>query len=517
MRHPILGKLGLIFGGTIFALALLCTVEFGLRKTFPNESVKYDPFAGFANLVPVFLPTESVQGERVYRTSRAHHARSQEEFRFQKPENGFRAFVIGGSSAAGTPYTYEYAFASWLEHRLRATYLNSPIEIVNAAMPGYASRRLVAVTKEIVQYDPDLVIIYAGHNELVERRHYEHLLNRNPLLFRIEVAFARTHLFQFVRERLGISPTQKVPRIEFKPVDVNQMFAVGYDWLASVKSSRFERDLEFAEIHYRHNLNTIIETVRRSGAEVALMTLSQNFVDWEPGSSRHPPSFTKHDQRRWHKSFNAGLRHAESDCQTALEIWKTTLELDPGFAKLHWEIARCYRTLGQLDDARRHYRLASDLDAIPHGAPLKYNQILRELSRQHDTILVDVEQLLETHAEDRLVGNNLFIDLIHPNLKAHMLIAERLAESLMEAGLPAHAKPPTTVDYRPSNIAGLYRANPNLFVEEQLVLAVACAISRRLDCNTRALDEVLRVDPTNRPRRLRTKPCVAVRKGGQGK
>ena len=498
MRGGWFGKLLLILGGVFVAFALLGVVEFVLQRTASDTLRMHDPFAGFANLVPAFELETLDDGTRVYRTAAGQHTETREQFLADKPKNGFRAFVIGGSSAAGTPYTYTYAFPSWLARRLEAENPALTIEVVNAAMSGYGSRRLLAVVEEITTYEPDLLIVYAGHNELAERRHYAHLLNRNPLLFRFEVALARTQLYQQVRHALGIDKHEEVPEIEYGVFDMDHMFTAIHDRLLSSESELFERDRDYAAIHYRHNLERILKIAKAAGTRVVLMTLSQNIVDWEPGASRHPPGFSSESEKRWDKSYLEGLRLTASDCEAAIEAWSTALELDPDYAALRWHIAQCQRRLERFEQARVNYELASDLDAVPHGAPTLYNDILREMADRFDTLLVDVERHFESIAEHGLVGNSLFLDFVHPNLRAHQLIAELLGAALAEAGVPDARGTADDVGFRMASVAGLYRADPNLVVQEKLVRAIACAIAGRIDCNSQAIEEVLALDPDNR-------------------
>jgi hypothetical protein len=52
-------------------------------------------------------------------------------------------------------------------------------------------------------------------------------------------------------------------------------------------------------------------------------------------------------------------------------------------------VATCEWSLGRADDARERFRLASDLDRLPQGAPTSPNDIVREVAREDDAILVD--------------------------------------------------------------------------------------------------------------------------------
>jgi hypothetical protein len=74
---------------------------------------------GFSAAVPLFERAERADGTPVLRVSpirligeSGSQAMPEREFRSEKPANGFRAFVIGETTAAGYPYPPAYAFAA---------------------------------------------------------------------------------------------------------------------------------------------------------------------------------------------------------------------------------------------------------------------------------------------------------------------------------------------------------------------------------------------------------------------
>lgn len=91
-----------------------------------------DPFRGFSDAVRVF----ELDAERnVFRTPRRAiaHSFNYQEFAAQKSDNGFRFFVLGGSSALGFPWGAQVAFPGILADALQATLPGRTVEGVNAA------------------------------------------------------------------------------------------------------------------------------------------------------------------------------------------------------------------------------------------------------------------------------------------------------------------------------------------------------------------------------------------------
>src|SRR5690606_5250088 len=111
-----------------------------------------------------------------------------------------RIFVQGASSAVGFPFYRGGSFPRMLKHRLSQTFPEKNIEVVNTGITAVNSYTLWDLTDEIINQKPDLVIIYAGHNE-----YYGALgvgsstaLGNHPFLIRTYLFFKDLRLFQFL-------------------------------------------------------------------------------------------------------------------------------------------------------------------------------------------------------------------------------------------------------------------------------------------------------------------------------
>jgi hypothetical protein len=122
----------------------------------------------------------------------------------------------------------------------------------------------------------------------------------------------------------------------------------------------------------------------------------------------------------------------------------SALAIDDEYALLHYRIAGCQRALGRWDLARAQYRRASDLDRVPHGAPTWFNDWIRGIAERNGALVVDSDALLASASEHGLVGDDLINEFVHPNLRAHQLIAREIEEVLRGAGIPRPAS-----DWRP--------------------------------------------------------------------
>ncbi len=498
--------LGFTLVGLVASLAVLTGAELLLRLFGVGaDRARRDPFAGFSHTVPLFLPTTRTDGVAVYRPAAGRLiaavgravAEAPREFLVDKRAGSFRAFVLGDSSAAGVPYGADYAFSAWLARRLTAALPNLPVEIVNAAVPGYASRRLTIVNEEVLGYKPDLIIVYVGHNEYAERRYYRHLIDLDPRLFRLRELVVGTRLWA-VLAGLGQSGGASDERPQFKwddtATDTREMFAVLNPRIRGEQYAT-PRERAYMEIMYRSNLTTIVRDARAAGVPVLLVTQSQNFADWAPGASTHRPDLAPGDLARWDELVGEGNRLAESgDCPAALARYEDALAIDDTHADLHYRAANCLRTLGRFPAAREHYRRASDLDQVPLGAPLRFNEIVREVAAAEGALLADAEPALSQASANGLVGDDLFCDWAHPNLRAQQVIGGTIEAELRRAGLPVTAATWQN-GYADPDPQQLYAENPKLRSDEWLEQTGMCLLARRPECALRSIDAAIMAEP----------------------
>ena len=169
-------------------------------------TAREDPFHGFSEALAGF------RGRRGRR--RPPHAGARGDALVQpagvsaraKSSDELRIFVLGGSSAYGFPWGAERAFSSILERALQASLPERDVHVVNAAAMSYGSHRLRILTHELLEYSPDLLLLYTGHNEFVERELYERLTDAEPLPEGLRLWLHRWRLYSALARLLSPAP-----------------------------------------------------------------------------------------------------------------------------------------------------------------------------------------------------------------------------------------------------------------------------------------------------------------------
>jgi lysophospholipase L1-like esterase len=98
----------------------------------------------------------------------------------EKPPNGYRIFLMGGSAAyglsAGAPFppviiTNDQTIDAKLERMLQPLFPDRPIEVINAAVTAYwTHHHLIYLEETLLDYQPDLIIFLDGINDYYHDR-----------------------------------------------------------------------------------------------------------------------------------------------------------------------------------------------------------------------------------------------------------------------------------------------------------------------------------------------------------
>lgn len=411
----------------------------------PSLLDERDPFEGFSRRVRVFEPDPA---SGVWRTARRATLQSfnRQAFALEKPPGTFRIFVLGGSSAFGFPWGAHIAFPRVLGDALAASYPGRRIEAVNAAAMSYASHRLRILTHEILDHDPDLLILYGGHNEFVERRFYGEILDRDARLDPLRALLHRSALYGWMTRRL-VPAAQRAEAAREPDADPEEtpgaMLGFDVDREESVVADDTERQV--VREAFEANLRAILDLARARGVEVILCTVASNLRDWPPNRSAFDSATDVGSREEATRLLQRGtLALASGAAAEAITLLERARALAPGHALIEYRLGRAYEAMERYDDARDAYVRARDADAQPTRAPGDLNEAIRRLAAEKDVPLVDVERLFERKAPRGLVGLDLIEDYVHPTPHGHRLIALSIWETLVERG--SAGEPPGEAD-----------------------------------------------------------------------
>ena len=410
---------------------------FGVKPALQTE----DPFVGFASNVPLFVPETGPAGKQVLTTAPNKLAFfNRQSFAPAKTPGTFRIFCLGGSTTYGRPYNDTTSFAGWLRELLPAADRNKEWEVINAGGISYASYRVAHLMEELVHYQPDLFIIYTGHNEFLEERTYRQIRDIPPLVRSTVSLLARTRTWSAVSsalQGLGIhTKTEPQSRDQLRG-EVNAILD------RSAGLNRYTRDDKLRENileHYRISLERMVALARSVGAQVIFVTPASNLKDFSPFKSEHTPGLDAEGRQRSEKMLaEAKMFLFQKNWAAALELLDNAALLDPRHAEVQYRRGQALLGLGRFAEAKIALRLARDEDVCPLRALTPMHQIVIDVSREHGTGLVDYVNLLGQRMQEKygydIPGEEYFLDHVHPTIEGHKILAVSIIQAMVAQGL----------------------------------------------------------------------------------
>ena len=312
---------------------------------------------------------------------------NKELFKKKKAPNTLRLFVLGESTTVGYPYFHNGSFHRWLLYRLMHTYPDTNFEIINLSLTAVNSYTVLGYAKEIVNYEPDAVLIYTGQNE-----YYGGLgvassqsIGGNPAMINSLLKIRDFRIIQLLlngyRELTNVFQQKTV-----QPDQTRMEFMVG-DQKIVYQSDLYEKGLN----QFRYNIDLTLRILDEKNIPVFMSNLVSNIKDLPP--------FIGNEE--------------------AIEAYKTGHSL---------------REKGEYTQAENCFIKAKELDELRFRAPEKLNDIIQELCNQYSRCyFVDTQNEFKKHAPHQILGDELFTDHVHPNLEGYRLMSYAFYNTMKDA------------------------------------------------------------------------------------
>jgi len=353
-------------------------------------------------------------------------------FPAQKAPGTFRIVVQGGSTAAGFPYGYGASLAGMLQQRLQATWPDINFEIITTAMPAVNSYTLLDFADEIIHRQPDAVLIYAGHNEYLGILGVGSALSAGrsrPVILAL-LALRESRLLQLLMHSYQVATSRQ-------PVDVEAIRNSSGTLMHRIVGKRhipLDSDLyREGEQQFRSNLASLLARYRDAGIPVFIGTLASNENGMAPFSSELAADT---DAAVWQTKYTAGSEALQQGDLAAAEVALTeVVALDDTAASGYFALGQLLENRGDYSPARDAYLAAKDRDQLRFRAPEAFNTVIRELAADYGAHVVEVQASLLEAAAHGIIGNDLMLEHLHPNLPGYFLLADVYFEALRERGV----------------------------------------------------------------------------------
>ncbi|MDX1640228.1 MAG: tetratricopeptide repeat protein [Balneolaceae bacterium] len=393
-RRPLSRKKRMIFGIITFLIPVLVLI---LLETFlrlgnygGNLDLFYFPekFGGKYGML-----NQQYHDKFFFQTSTFQAGRG-DVFLRDKPENGFRVFVLGASTTEGFPYGYNGMFSLVIRDMLQDVMPSSHVEVVNLGITATNSYTVYDQTEEILKYEPDAILIYSGQNEYYGALGVasSEIIGRNPTLVRAYMKLYHYRTFLMMRDAIGwlINRVTGYDKFEESGTLMERM--------VSQNSIPLGSDLYKAGVEqFSNNLEVILQSYRDYDVPVFLSSLVSNLKD-------HPPFYSVETEN-----------HPPAD-----EVFET---------------AKTEYSTGDFEKAYQSFVYAKDLDALRFRAPSSFNEMIREMAEQTGVWYVPMNETMSAHAENGIIGSDLMLEHLHPNSEGYFLMGKVFFDALAGSGV----------------------------------------------------------------------------------
>jgi len=336
--------------------------------------------------------TNSDIGRKYYTSGDFNPTTSEDEFDINKKANAFRVVVLGESSAEGFPYSPMGSFARYVRRRLELIYPNTPIEVINLGMTGINSYTLLDLLPGVLNQKPDLILIYAGHNEYYGALGVGSVqsFGSSRTLVRLMMRLNDFRITQLVRNSMNwvlslLSSGQNTP-------SGTLMSRIAKDKYILLNSKVFNEGLQ----QFKENMTDILKLIKDKGVPVILGRLVSNLKHQKPFISAMTPGY-----------------------QTA----------DQAYEEAEIELRNNHFT-----EADSLFTLAKDLDALRFRAPEEMNKIIEDLGLEFRDAVVPIDSIFDSASPDGIVGDNLLVDHLHPNVTGYQLMGKAFYDRMEKEG-----------------------------------------------------------------------------------
>ncbi len=335
--------------------------------------------------------------KRYFYTTDAVPYPSQDLFDIEKEKNSIRIFVLGGSSAAGYPFTPNGSFARYVRKRLELIHPNKTIEVVNTAMAAINSYSLLDMMPGILEQKPDVILFYAGHNEYYGALGAGSLesLGNSRWIVNSMLSANKYRTVQLLRNFIK-SVMTLIPSSEEKGGTL--MSRMANDQMINLGSSVYQTGIN----QFEGNLDEMLQMAKNANVKVILSDLASNLKDQPPFVSNK-----KSDESSAKYNYSKGIENlASKDSTKALE----------------------------------YFLKARDLDALRFRAPSEINSIIKKLAAKYEFPFVSAVKRFNELSPNGIVGNNLMTDHLHPTITGYQEIGKLFISKMLEENLIPNAK-----------------------------------------------------------------------------
>lgn len=353
-------------------------------------------------------------------------------FEIQKPEKTVRIFCLGESTMAGFPYEFNATAPRFLLDRLKTAFPDINFEVVNVGTAAVGSYVVLDFLKELVDYDPDLFIIYVGHNEFYgiyqPGSSFKSLGGHGLTTLAIRMLKFKTYLL--LRDMIALI-SQKASSSQSGKGEMLMEQMIGQQKIVYGSAT-----YQIAEENYGRNVQSMIDHSREAGVPILFSSLVSNVRSLPPFEAITSEQLTTDDRVAFATFLSVGDASVDrGNFKEAIGSYEKAIELDSFNATATYKLAGVLLKIGQYGNAKEYFLRAKDLDGLRFRASESLQQDLVGLCRTNNIAIAPVNSAFEAKSPNGIVGAELLTEHVHPNVDGYFLMAKTWFKTIAEQGL----------------------------------------------------------------------------------
>ena len=342
---------------------------------------------------PAYMEINSQVGERYFDSNLMPVPNLYpQRFATQKGSQTTRIICLGGSTTAGFPYEMTVPFPRQLAMMLEKNHPNREFEVLNLGLSAINSFTVLDWVPEVLDQDPDLILMYMGHNEFYGAYGTGSTisLGHDGRVVRLVMKMQKFRVVQMISSFLrGMS---EPPSADENPTLMEKV--IDDKFIESNSVLRVKTRQNFAS-----NMEIILSKFKEAGVPVVVSNLASNMKD-----------------------------------QIPLDI---TSNPGKGSSKAYALYQKGLKEFNQGDTATAYisFRRARNSDQVPFRGNDYINEIIFNTASQYGARQVDMEIAFRRASMFGVPGADLFCDHLHPNPEGYHLMAREFLDVIYDSGI----------------------------------------------------------------------------------
>lgn len=332
-----------------------------------------------------------------------------EIFSAKKAKKTFRIFVLGESAARGE-FLADFSFSRMLETVLKSNNPNKNIEIINTGIPAINSWVLVEIAKEIIDYQPDMVIIYAGHNEFIGPYGPASIFSGNS---------------GRLAAKLGIFASSLDLIKALKSDELPPMLKKGWQGLEMFLENRIDPESKLIKNcikNWQKNLADMLKVFKKNSIPSIICSVPVNLKDCPPFMSIKTDSETKQGVELLKSAY------ANKNWNKIVKTFNTHKKKLSNHALANWLTAEAHFNLGKEQKAFEFYKQSLISDCFKVRTIPALNDTSKKIAASYKTGFLDLVSIFNQDSKTQICDRSLIYDHVHLTFKGHYLAARSIYE-----------------------------------------------------------------------------------------